>query len=233
MDALFWIKRNEKSRDVFVENRVQKIRVDTPPECWRFCPGNINPADLPSRGIRSGMKAEDLYKAWIAGPEFIRKPAEIWPADKSCDEKVMSQISDRVLGRKARKLAVMKNVEVGIKPGNQEVNLVPKIIPESSCLHVSNQSEDKTSKKTFQMRYPIEDFSQIDQVIDIQNYNRLGKLLRVSAYVIRYVNNLKRKVKKEEVIAGHLKWNEIKDVKILWIKSVQRDLVSKSKQLNN
>ena len=49
--ALFWIKGQDKEWKQFVENRVIEIRQLVPVECWKHCPGEINPADLPSRGV--------------------------------------------------------------------------------------------------------------------------------------------------------------------------------------
>jgi hypothetical protein len=47
--ALVWIKRNE-DWGTFVGNRVREVNRLTSPNHWRHVPGNMNPADLPSRG---------------------------------------------------------------------------------------------------------------------------------------------------------------------------------------
>ena len=49
--VLFWIKGQDKEWKQFVENCVIEIRQLVPLECWKHCPGEINPTDLPSRGV--------------------------------------------------------------------------------------------------------------------------------------------------------------------------------------
>ena len=78
MIVLSWIK-NVKPWNQYVMNRVQEIREHTTTESWKFCPGNQNPADNPSRG----MTASELVaeKRWWKGPEFLYKPEREWPED--------------------------------------------------------------------------------------------------------------------------------------------------------
>jgi len=58
--TLAWIK-GKKERRVFVQNRVNDIRKKTDPICWHHCPGEMNPADLASRG----MTAEELLSSTL------------------------------------------------------------------------------------------------------------------------------------------------------------------------
>ena len=50
MTALCWIK-NERTWKPYVQNRVEKIRQLSHWDTWRHCPGDLNPADIPSRDI--------------------------------------------------------------------------------------------------------------------------------------------------------------------------------------
>jgi hypothetical protein len=74
--VLCWI-RNDKTWKPYVQNRVKEIRELFDREKWRFCPGEINIADLPSRGC----SAEELVRnhSWWKGPEFLNHSPEYWP----------------------------------------------------------------------------------------------------------------------------------------------------------
>ena len=57
-------------------------------------------------------------------------------------------------------------------------------------------------------------------IIDCNKYSSLQRLLRVTAYVKRFVHNISRK----ERIMGPLSTNEIQEAEILWIKEMQGHL---------
>ncbi|GFV95795.1 uncharacterized protein TNCV_1728451 [Trichonephila clavipes] len=65
--ALWWI-REDGDCSVFVTNRVKEIKQLTRPELWHHVPGNINPADLLSRGcsIKHMPNSE-----WWLGPNSL------------------------------------------------------------------------------------------------------------------------------------------------------------------
>ena len=76
MTTLHWI-RNGRTWKQFVQHRVNEIRSLSPVEAWRFCPGSLNPADLPSRGI----SAQELSNKslWFNGPDFLVIDEDLWP----------------------------------------------------------------------------------------------------------------------------------------------------------
>ena len=67
--ALYRIRGKDKECRLFVQNRVREIRCNVHPHLWGHCPGKINPADLPSRGL--SMMELSLSKLWRAGPEWL------------------------------------------------------------------------------------------------------------------------------------------------------------------
>jgi hypothetical protein len=75
MTALSWIRRDE-SWGTFVGNRVREVNRLTKSTQWRFVPGVLNPADLPSRGC---LPSELLESSWWEGPTWLRESEDHWP----------------------------------------------------------------------------------------------------------------------------------------------------------
>ena len=76
MAALHWIRVNKPWRQ-YISHRVSEIRRLTKCEQWQHCPGDINPADIPSRGASGDKLAAS--KIWWKGPVFLQLPESQWP----------------------------------------------------------------------------------------------------------------------------------------------------------
>jgi len=74
--VLCWIK-NAKTWKPYVQHRVGKIRELTNEAHWNFCPGELNPADVPSRGCRGEQLAQN--QTWWNGPKFLTLSRDHWP----------------------------------------------------------------------------------------------------------------------------------------------------------
>ena len=74
--VLCWIK-NAKAWKPYVQHRVSKIRELTNENSWNFCPGELNPADVPSRGCRGEKLAQN--QTWWNGPKFLKMTRDHWP----------------------------------------------------------------------------------------------------------------------------------------------------------
>lgn len=73
--AIAWIQRNSQW-GTFVNNRVKRIREVTEMSEWRYVPGILNPADLPSRGC---SPKELLHSRWWEGPDWLKLSSDKWP----------------------------------------------------------------------------------------------------------------------------------------------------------
>ena len=68
--ALHWITNMDQEWKQFVQNRATTIRQLVPSSQWRHCPGEVNPADIPSRGMNpKELKKTDM---WLKGPDWLR-----------------------------------------------------------------------------------------------------------------------------------------------------------------
>ena len=78
--------RNSMSRfATFVANRIEILHTLTCVDQWRYVPGNVNPADIASRGPSPAkLNSADL---WFEGPPFLLKGDDEWPEqpDFVCD----------------------------------------------------------------------------------------------------------------------------------------------------
>ena len=68
--ALAWIRSEPSSWKPFVRNRVAEIQSLTESARWRHVKGEVNPADIPSRGMFP-TKLKDC-KMWWHGPDFLK-----------------------------------------------------------------------------------------------------------------------------------------------------------------
>lgn len=85
--VLDWLARHASSWHTFVANRVSYIQTTVPEVGWQHIPGKLNPADLPSRGL----KAQDLVNSqlWWRGPDLScikeEKPSDDELADEAAE----------------------------------------------------------------------------------------------------------------------------------------------------
>ena len=80
MDVLFWIT-SQKPRRVFVDNRVVAILRLSSAGQWRHVRGELNPADLGTRGMSLAALTE--CSAWWQGPRSLMIDAEPEPVSHS------------------------------------------------------------------------------------------------------------------------------------------------------
>ena len=66
--AIWWIKRDEKVWNLWVQNRVEKIRIFVSSCKWFHVMSGANPADI---GTRSKSLSTIDFELWLKGPRFL------------------------------------------------------------------------------------------------------------------------------------------------------------------
>ena len=64
----------------------------------------------------------------------------------------------------------------------------------------------------------------LSQVMDVNRYSTLNKMLRITAYVCRFINNLKKTLANQEIKFGKVEVEEIEKAEVRWVKEVQKAL---------
>ena len=87
--VLYWINKPRQWKQ-YVSHRVSEIRCHSSPDDWNHCPGVLNPADMPSRGLR-GCQIEG-NEVWWRGPIFLELHPSEWPYMEIQDTDSESQL---------------------------------------------------------------------------------------------------------------------------------------------
>ena len=98
----------------------------------------------------------------------------------------------------------------------------------------SNSQEDDSELKSprVSVSTSIVNVAQIPNIlklVDTSKYSTIGRLLRVTAYVLRFINNLKKRVENLDITVGQITCEEIDSAELKWIKDIQHPM---SKQAN-
>ena len=86
------------------------------------------------------------------------------------------------------------------------------------------ESQVEEKKSTTGLLTEAEHPSGIAAVMDVNDYSTLQRLVRVTAWVRRFVNNLRASVSQGNRSTGRLGADELKGAEIEWLKSVQTEL---------
>ena len=84
------IKLSSANMDVFTGSRIAFIQDETRGDRWLYCPGEHNPADLPTRSLTT--YEEMMSDKWLQGG-FLTEPEEDWPTEDIDSKNIQDQLS--------------------------------------------------------------------------------------------------------------------------------------------
>ena len=82
MVVLCWLQSSKPCKQ-YVSSRINEIHRLTSKEAWRHCPGSLNPADMPSRGVKGSELLHN--RTWWEGPRFLQLAETEWLCTASTD----------------------------------------------------------------------------------------------------------------------------------------------------
>ena len=100
-----------------------------------------------------------------------------------------------------------------------------KAWPKDFSLEDSTEVKEERKKASVMLNV-AQQSKQISEVIDLNRFSTLSKLLIVTAYVQRFLGNLRLKRERRELCLGELTAEELKNAESIWIKDAQQDLKS-------
>ena len=184
MDVLCWLRNEVRRFQTFVAHRVAEIKDSTEPDQWQHCPGRLNSADLPTRGLT----ATELFHSqkWWSGPEYLTKPEKHWPAKKEFGSESYDQTEFR---------------------------------------------REPTSTVTLASSVKFEEDSRLNPL----SFSSWTKLTRVTAWVFRYLDNLRKAKDRQTDLSNsgpsspvrrmidELDVDEIQRAEEFWVREAQRN----------
>ena len=173
--TLCWIK-NTKAWKQYVQHRVDEIRELTDKHQWRHCPGELNPADLPSQGCSVQVLKKNA--TWWTGPRFLTFPEEQWPTDPQPTSKDNEQAFVELI----KHPPMVTHSLAGLSP---------------------------STYGSFNL----------ENIIDPQRYSTKTKLLRVTAIVLQFIRNLRKREPRPKTL--ELLAEQLIQAEKMWIRCTQ------------
>ncbi|XP_028393184.1 uncharacterized protein LOC114517595 [Dendronephthya gigantea] len=132
-NVLYWVRNQSRNFKTFIANRIGEIQRSTNPDQWRHIPGEINPADLPTRRLSASQLSQ--CQMWMEGPNILKEEELTWPKklpedhireDTECEQKTnissfatdsanLENVQDRLVPEKFSSLSRLLRVTAWVK----------------------------------------------------------------------------------------------------------------------
>ena len=154
-------------------------------DCWRYIRTDQNPADIATQKVTPRVLLGKLL--WWEGPSLLKIEEIFWPE------------------------AMLDGTKFAGGNGTVGFELNSETFSDFSCSgswlgsEVSAVLEEKlVNRNSVVLKSTVDTSGAIGAVIGIERFSYLERLLRVTAFVVRFVSNLKKSVKKTEDVYDEL-----------------------------
>ena len=169
---------------------------------WNHLPGHENPGDIATRNIASNTLQSSM---WFKGPESLMKNENSWPnydpdPDVLAAEEVVKEL------RKSKGITTNLAACYTIEDVSCELRDV-----------VTNATANNSTTAIVPASFNL------SNVVDVTKFSSIRRLLLVTAFVLRFKNNLINKWKRKEhlIVTGDINLEEINHAEELWVKREQ------------
>lgn len=178
--VIHWIRRDPAASKPFVANRVVDIRQMSDGASWRHVDGLQNPADLITRGTSAFCLKESSL--WWQGPFWLARSEDVWPQPKATT--FSPAILDAIQAESSARCKLGDD-EAMVEKRAKGGKIVASVISLAQKHLVITNDKNETESL-------------------INRCSELSSLLRITAYVFRFVRNIQRavKVRRELVLIG-------------------------------
>ena len=184
--VLSWIRTPSRQFKPFVSARVAEIQETVGVDDFRYVRSKSNPADTLTRGTEPSRLTD-----WLEGPSFLQLPEEKWPdfqAEEQSNHEKKAEVSKEMKISEKASISAKLQVPVG------DVNAV-------------NPEAATTEAKTKLEQVKSEDNPIIQKLLE--TCLTFPKIRRTLAYVLRFVQNSRKKnVKTSPITVQELKESE-------------------------
>ncbi|XP_039513360.1 uncharacterized protein LOC120468822 [Pimephales promelas] len=202
------IQRASYGYQSFFANRIGEIQRTTLVKDWWWIPGDLNIADIITRGgSPEGLKQDS---AWQRGPVFLKWPVEVWPIKSAAEiataareainrlqRKAFSAVLTRSLAKKKKGSVLLEKIKVAVHEGGG-----------NDLIADSGNSASQKEKAKIAPSGRIYDCIVASKLLEVERFSKLSRLIRVTAWVRRAV---KKWLKIRTKTLGSSKW-EVKSL---------------------
>ena len=144
-----------------------------------------------------GLLASKLItnQLWWNAPEFLLRDKQFWPSLRGKSMEVTKDNSDPCLE--------LKKEGVNSYTKEQNSSVLANIVSERTIAGKLN----------------------LQCIISLERFSSLHRLIRVTAYVLRFITNVKQSKEGKELTGGDLKQEEVNQARELWYKMVQTSVL--------
>ena len=227
-----WLQSGDLNFKPYVANQIVKIKKASSVKNWHHIPGDVNPADLASRG--ASIKSIMNSSLWRNGPEFwqtgIKTTSKISEFDEKTKEEILKEVSSTMRKNLSNSYGFSNNKKAKIvsEPLNTESAEGDKVISNSDFGLVFSAESQHAQNSDSQQVKGIHNIIDINRV-ENHSYSRLMQhtthYLGLATGFVGQDLMPKLREKNKPVPAFMKKldfYNKEYGPELLWIQSVQR-----------